>query len=125
MRFKLEYDLERTFPFLKIDKSIIEDLFEGILDKKKIINVTPIDEGCRTTNYIIETDEIAKRYILKIFFSTEQNYKKEIKLLTKLREDGIILVPKIYRVSNHKAINDREYAIYEYKFIKKKYIFCN
>lgn len=111
----MEYDWERTFPFLKIDKSIIEDLFQGILDKKEIINVIPIDEGCRTTNYIIETDEITKRYILKIFFSTEQNYKKEIKLLTKLREDGIILVPKIYRVSKKESIKGREYAIYEYK----------
>lgn len=104
----------RTFPFLKIDKSIVESLFEGILDKENIINIIPISEGCRTSNYIIETNKQQKKYILKIFFSTEQNYKKEIKLLTMLRGGGISSVPKIHRVSNHSAIEGREYAIYEY-----------
>lgn len=111
----MEYDWERTFPFLKISKSVAENLFEGILDREKINNVIAIDEGCRTTNYIIETDEITKRYILKIFFSTEQNYKKEIKLFSKLRREGITPVPKIYRVSKHESIEGRDYAIYEYK----------
>jgi aminoglycoside phosphotransferase (APT) family kinase protein len=111
----LEYDWERTFPFLKISKSVVENLFEGILEREKVINIIPISEGCRTTNYIIETEGITKRYILKIFFSTEQNYKKEIKLLSKLKEEGITPVPKIYRVSKHESIEDREYAIYEYK----------
>ena len=110
----MEYDWERTFPFLKINKSIVKSLFEGILDGKNIINIIPINEGCRTTNYIIETNKQGKKYILKIFFSAEQNYKKEIKLLTMLREDGISSVPRIYRVSNHSAIEGREYAIYEY-----------
>ena len=111
----MEYDWERTFPFLKISKSVVENLFEGILKREKIINIIPIDEGCRTTNYIIETDGITKRYILKIFISAEQNYKKEIKLLTRLREDGTTPVPQIYRVSKHECIKGREYAIYEYK----------
>lgn len=109
----MEYDWERTFPFLRIDKSIVSSLFEGILDVENIINIIPINEGCRTTNYIIETRK-QKEYILKIFFSTEQNYKKEIKLLKMLREDGIKSVPKIYRVSNDRIIDNREYAIYEY-----------
>ena len=110
----MEYDWERTFPFLKIDKSIVTILFEGILDAESIVNIIPINEGCRTTNYIIETSNQQKKYILKIFFSTEQDYKKEIKLLKKLREDGIIPVPRIYKVSNDRVIENREYAIYEY-----------
>lgn len=110
----MEYDWERTFPFLKIDKSIVTSLFKGILDVDNIINIIPINEGCRTTNYIIETNMQQKKYILKIFFSTEQNYKKEIKLFKRLREDGIITVPKIYRVSNDRIIENKEYAIYEY-----------
>lgn len=110
----MEYDWERTFPFLKIDKNIVTSLFEGILDVENIINIIPINEGCRTTNYIIETSKQQKKYILKIFFSTEQNYKKEIKLFKMLREDGIITVPIIYRVSSNGIIENREYAIYEY-----------
>jgi len=110
----LEYDWERTFPFLEIDKSRVRSLFEGILEEKNTINIVPINEGCRTTNYIIETNESQSKYILKIFFSTEQNYKKEIKLLTKLKENESIPVPKIYKVSSHEIIQNREYAIYEY-----------
>ena len=56
----MEYDWERTFPFLEIDKSIVNKLFEGILEEENIINVIPINEGCRTTNYIIETNESQK-----------------------------------------------------------------
>ncbi|OOM72491.1 homoserine kinase [Clostridium puniceum] len=110
----MEYDWERTFPFLKINKNIVTSLFEGILDVENIVNIIPINEGCRTTNYIIETNEQQKKYILKIFFSTEQNYKKEIKLLKRLREDGTIPVPKIYKICNDRVIENREYAIYEY-----------
>ena len=106
--------MERTFPFLEIDKSIVGRLFDGILEERNIINIIPINEGCRTTNYIVETNEFQKKYILKIFFSTEQNYKKEIKLLTKLKENETMPVPKIYKISSDENIQNREYAIYEY-----------
>lgn len=110
----MEYDWERTFPFLELDNIKIIKLFEGILERQDIINIKPIDEGCRTTNYIIETREKRRKYILKIFFSKEQNYKREIKLLFKLRENGNIPVSRIYKMSNDKVIQGREYAIYEY-----------
>lgn len=110
----MEYDWERTFPFLELDNIKIIKLFEGILERKNIINITPISEGCRTTNYVIETKEEKRKYILKIFFSKEQNYKREIKLLSKLRENKNILVPKLYKMNSDKAIQGREYIIYEY-----------
>jgi len=110
----LEYDWERTFPFLEIDKSIVSKLFEGILEERNIINIIPVNEGCRTTNYIVETNQAQKKYILKIFFSTEQSYKKEIKLLTKLKENQTIPVNKVYKISSNEIIQNREYAIYEY-----------
>jgi len=110
----LEHDWERTFPFMEIDKSIVSILFKGIVEEKDIVNVVAINEGCRTTNYIIKTNEEQNKYILKIFFATEQNYNKEIKLLTRLKEDKSIPVPQIYKVSSHEIIQNREYAIYEY-----------
>ncbi|MCE5221327.1 MAG: aminoglycoside phosphotransferase family protein [Clostridium sp.] len=110
----MEYDWERTFPFLEIDKSRVSKLFEGILEEKNIINIIPINEGCRTTNYIIQTSEFPNKYILKIFISTDQSYKKEIKLLTKLNENKSIPVSKIYRFSRSDIIQNKEYAIYEY-----------
>lgn len=110
----MEYDWERTFPFLEIDNTKIIKLFEGIIESQDIINIIPISEGCRTTNYVIETREYRKKYILKIFFSKEQNYKREIKLLSKLKENKNILVPKLYKMSSDEVIQGREYIIYEY-----------
>ncbi|MDR3594945.1 aminoglycoside phosphotransferase family protein [Clostridium sp.] len=110
----MEYDWERTFPFLEIDKTIVSKLFKGILKESNIANVIPINQGCRTTNYIIETDGNKDKYLLKIFFSMEQNYMREIKLLTMLKEDKALMVPKIYKISNYELIGNRQYAIYEY-----------
>lgn len=110
----MEYDWERTFPFLEIDNSVVSKLFEGILSKNNIISVTPINQGCRTTNYIIESDNKKNKYILKIFFSMEQNYMREIKLLTILKGNKMLPVSEIYKVSKHELIGNRQYAIYEY-----------
>ena len=110
----MEYDWERTFPFLEINKEQVIRLCQGVLKKENIIRVTPINEGCRTTNYIIETSESKDKYILKIFFSTDKSYKKEIELLTKLKESKSIPVSKIYIVDRSDIIENREYAIYEY-----------
>jgi|GEM_PF-615552 len=128
----MEYGWERTFPFLKVDNIIIDKLFESILENDCITNVIPISEGCRTTNYIVDTNRPGKKYILKIFFAKEQNYKKEIKLLTKLKEDNLVNVSTVYEVGNHEIIENREYAIYEYmegktigKAISEGYILDN
>jgi len=110
----MEYDWERTFPFIELDDVKIIKLFEDILKGENITNIVPINEGCRTTNYIIETSENISKYILKVFFSAEQNHKREIKLLTKLKENKNILVPQIYKMSSHEITRGKEYAIYEY-----------
>jgi aminoglycoside phosphotransferase (APT) family kinase protein len=110
----LEYDWERTFPFLEIDKNKVSNLFEGILEENNITNIIPINEGCRTTNYIVETNQTQSKYILKVFFEIEQNYKKEIKLLTKLKENQGIFASRIYKMGRHRVIQNREYAIYQY-----------
>lgn len=106
----MEYNWERTIPFLQIDRNKVNTLFEGILDKDSIMNITPISEGCRTTNYIVETTD--KKYILKIFFSTDETYKKEYNLLKMIEKE--LPVQKVYKISNNSIINEREYAIYNY-----------
>ncbi|WP_297427816.1 aminoglycoside phosphotransferase family protein [Clostridium sp.] len=110
----MEYGWERTFPFLEIDNTIASELFGEILEDKYITNISRINEGCRTTNYLIETNGTDKKYILKIFFSSEQNYRREIKLLNQLKENHIKNIPTIYKVSTHNSIENKEYAIYEY-----------
>lgn len=110
----MEYNWERTFPFLEVDGTIVNKLFKGILNESNIINIIPINQGCRTTNYIVETESNKKKYLLKIFYSMEQNYMREIKLLTMLKEDKILPVSKIYKISKDELIKNRQYAIYEY-----------
>lgn len=106
----MEHNWERTLPFLKLDNIKINKLFKGILEEKDIINIVPVEEGCRTTNYIIKTKN--EKYILKVFFNKEQDYKKDIKLLNILKSE--IPVQRIYRVDTDLEIGNREYAIYEY-----------
>lgn len=110
----MEYDWERTFPFMRINSDQVIQLFQGILKKENIIRVTPINEGCRTTNYIIQTSQFTNKYILKIFAPTDQSYKKEIELLTKLKESKSIPVSKVHIISRSGIIQNREYAVYEY-----------
>nr|WP_241392932.1 aminoglycoside phosphotransferase family protein [Clostridium saccharobutylicum] len=95
---------------MKLDNIKINKLFKGILEEKDIINIVPVEEGCRTTNYIIKTKNA--KYILKVFFNKEQDYKKDIKLLNILKDE--IPVQRIYRVDTDLEIGNREYAIYEY-----------
>lgn len=109
----MEYEWERKFPFLIVDSNIVKTLFSGIVDPENITLIKPINEGCRTTNYIIET-KFNEKYILKIYFESEANYKKEIKLLSMLKDKDKVLVPKIYKVSKNKAIGNREYVIYQF-----------
>jgi aminoglycoside phosphotransferase (APT) family kinase protein len=110
----MEYRWERTFPFLEVSSATIKKLFKGILKECDINNIIPIDSGCRTTNYIVESNNLEKKYILKIFFIKGQDYKKEIKLLNFLRNSKFVPVPEVYRVSEDEDIGNREYAIYEY-----------
>lgn len=51
----MEYRWERTFPFLEVSNATIKKLFKGILKECDINNIIPIDSGCRTTNYIVES----------------------------------------------------------------------
>lgn len=106
----MEYDWERTIPFLKLDIKKVGKLFEGILDEKDIVKLIPINEGCRTTNYIVETWD--KKYSLKIFASDDDSYNREYKLLNMLREK--ISVQKIYKISTDDIIDGKTYIIYEY-----------
>ncbi len=76
----MEKNWERTLPFLYVDRETINKLFKGIIKEDEIISVKPVDEGCRTSNYIIySTDN--KKYLLKIFFQMISNIEKNVKFL--------------------------------------------
>ena len=108
----MEKNWERTLPFLKINREITENLFRGVLNKDDIITIEPIDEGCRTSNYIITTID-NKRYLLKIFLSYEQKYKKECKILNDILKNKIP-VQEICKFDRSNIIENRYYVIYEY-----------
>lgn len=111
----MEKNWERTLPFFNVDRGTICKLFEGVLEEEEIISVTSVDEGCRTSNYIV-IDKDNKKYILKIFFESEQQYRKEYKILDILKTS--IPVQKIYKFDTSILIENKYYAIY--KFIEGK-----
>lgn len=107
----MEKNWERTLPFLYVDRETINKLFKGIIKKDEIISVKPVDEGCRTSNYIIySTDN--KKYLLKIFFSDDQQYRKECEILSILKDK--ICVQEICKFDKSNLINDKYYVIYKY-----------
>lgn len=107
----METGWERTLPFVKVERKIVEELFKGVLEKDQIKEISIIDEGCRTTNYIIESI-FNKKYILKIFYEKSDNYKKEVKLFKELT--GKIPVSYIYKFDRSELLEKREYIIYNY-----------
>lgn len=107
----MEKDWERTLPFFYVDRETISNLFKGIIEKDDIISIKPVDEGCRTSNYIISSSDNNK-YILKIFFSGNQYCKKECEILNILKDE--ISVQEIYRLDKSYLVNNKYYAIYKY-----------
>ena len=105
----MEHNWERTMPYLNLNLEQIKILFRGILNAEDIKYISRMDEGCRTTNYKIDTKNKGS-FILKIFFDNNESYKREIKLFNKLRNE--IKVPEIYRLDNHEIIENREFVIY-------------
>lgn len=105
----MEHNWERTMPYLNLNVEQIKILFRGILKAEDIKCISRINEGCRTTNYKIDTENKGS-FILKIFFDNNESYKREIKLFNKLRNE--IKVPEIYRLDNHEIIENREFVIY-------------
>ena len=107
----MEKNWERTLPFYYVDKGTVCRLFEGILEEEEILSITLVDEGCRTSNYIV-TDSCNKKYVLKIFYVSEQEYRKEYNILNMLKD--FIPVQKIYKFDKSAYIEDKYYAIYEF-----------
>lgn len=107
----MEKNWERTLPFFYINRDIVYNLFKDLVDKKDILTIKPVDEGCRTSNYIVDTSNGTK-YILKIFFSDEQYYKKECEILNILKEK--VPVQEIYKFDKDSLIENKYYAIYKF-----------
>ena len=73
----MEHNWERTMPYLNLNLEQIKILFRGILKAEDIKYISRMDEGCRTTNYKIDTKNKGS-FILKIFFDNNESYKREI-----------------------------------------------
>ncbi|MBE6072361.1 MAG: aminoglycoside phosphotransferase family protein [Clostridium butyricum] len=107
----MENNWERTLPYLQLNNMQIQRLLDGVIENDEIKNISMINEGCRTTNYLIDTFTKGK-FVLKIFYLKEESYRREEKLFKKVIKD--IKVPQIYKFSEDEIIEDREYIIYEY-----------
>ncbi len=107
----MEKGWERTFPYIYITPEIAKILFSGILKESDIKNITLIKEGCRTTNYKVEST-FHKSFLLKIFYEKDESYVKEQKLYCKIKNN--ILMPRIYKINKSAHLDNREYIIYDY-----------
>ena len=107
----MEKNWERTLPFFYVDKKTIYSLFKGVIKDEQIVDINIINEGCRTSNYMISTTTNDK-YILKIFLDSEQQYIKECKILDLLKNN--IPVQEVCRFEKSAKIDNKFYAIYKY-----------
>lgn len=108
----MEYNWERSLPFFNIDIDTANKLLNEILEGDIIKNIIPINEGCRTSNYILKITNSNKRYILKIFPELNCDYQKENNLLRLLKDK--VPVQDIYYISKSYIINNRTFGLYEY-----------
>ncbi len=107
----MEYNWERSVPFLHIDLNIAKELFKKTLLNEEVNTIVPINEGCRSSNYILGTNN-KNKYILKIFPECDCYYERENTLLNLLRNH--ILVQKVYLISSSSIIKNKTFGIYEY-----------
>ncbi|WP_315079699.1 aminoglycoside phosphotransferase family protein [uncultured Clostridium sp.] len=107
----MEYNWERTLPFFYIDLDIAKELFKETLLNEEVNNIVPINEGCRSSNYVLETNN-RNKYILKIFPEYDCYYERENNLLNLLKND--ILVQKVYLISSSNIIKNKTFGIYQY-----------
>lgn len=104
----MENRWERTLPLVEISDEDIVDLFDYIVDSKDILNIVLLNEGCRTTNYMVSSKN-NKKYLLKVFYEDNEEYKNDIPLFNMLKK--YIPVQEIYKTG---LINEKKYIIYKY-----------
>ncbi|WP_252231168.1 phosphotransferase [Clostridium sp. ZBS15] len=107
----MEYNWERSLPFFYIDLDIANKLFKKTLLNEEVESIDPINEGCRSSNYVLETNN-RNKYILKIFPECDCYYERENNLLNLLKND--ILVQRVYLISSSNIIKNKIFGIYEY-----------
>ncbi|NFG42720.1 aminoglycoside phosphotransferase family protein [Clostridium botulinum] len=107
----MEYNWERSLPFFYIDLDIANKLFKENLLNEEIDSIETINEGCRSSNYVLETNK-RNKYILKIFPECDCYYERESKLLNLLKNE--ILVQKVYLISSSNIIKNKMFGIYQY-----------
>lgn len=107
----MESGWERTLPYIHITLNTAKLLFKDVLRENEIRYITLIREGCRTTNYVVDT-VYNKRFLLKIFYEKNTSYKKEIEIYLKLKD--YVILPRIYKVDKSDYLQGREYIIFDY-----------
>lgn len=104
----MENGWERTLPLVEISNDNIVSLFNGVINSDDISHIVLLNEGCRTTNYVVSSKNNNK-YLLKIFYEDNKGYRKDINLFSKIKK--YVPVQKIYKSG---FINNKKYIIYKY-----------
>ncbi|NME83887.1 phosphotransferase [Clostridium sp. SM-530-WT-3G] len=104
----MENGWERTLPLVEISHDSIAGLFNGVINSDDISHIVLLNEGCRTTNYMVSSKNNSK-YLLKIFYEDNKSYRKDINLFSRIKE--YVPVQEIYKSG---LINNKKYIIYKY-----------
>lgn len=101
---------ERSIPFYNIGSKDSSDIFKQFDKRIELLDIVPINIGCRNSNYKISTNK--GLYILRVCPINDTSYKKE-KILNELFYGGRIKLPKLLYVSEYNN-TQRVCLIYEY-----------
>lgn len=100
---------ERSIPFFSVKKQEIQQVFSEYNTQISISNVTPINIGCRNSNYVVDTNK--GKYLLRICPENDRALRKENALYNIL--DKSIRRPELLFISEENEIG-RPCGIYEY-----------
>lgn len=103
---------ERSIPFYQIDGQTANHLFSYFDSKLRVASISPLLEGCRNTNYVVQMHNSDATFLLRIFPINDDSWKKEKNLLSTLKSE--IPVQQLYFISQDDSIESKTYAIYEF-----------
>ncbi|MGG7162350.1 phosphotransferase [Clostridium ihumii] len=115
----------RLFNFINIDLKLAQQLFSSYDEDLKLKNLTLIEDGLSTSNYIVALKNCNKKYLLKLYPNNGGN--SEVEFSSYKYASQYVNVPKIHVFDNSKKLIKSDYMIIDYisSITLKEYILKN
>jgi aminoglycoside phosphotransferase (APT) family kinase protein len=99
---------ERSLPFVELDLDTASHLIHTCDPGLTVEGITPLHEGCRASVYCIRVQG-GTRFLLKLFSTEDEPWKKERRLCQLLQED--VLMPQLYGAGKDNVLGG-SFALY-------------